>query len=88
MLTSRFNHFDIHNQYPATDYAHYKSILYDRGQHCWNGPQRSTHVVLECGEKNELLDVSEAEKCVYSMRVATQAACSPREPPTVAHDEL
>ncbi|WFD35218.1 hypothetical protein MCUN1_002068 [Malassezia cuniculi] len=86
----RFNHFDIHGEYPETDYAHYKNMLYDRGQKCWNGPQRSTLVELECGEKNELLDVSEAEKCVYSMRVSTPAVCSPRESNTVnvAHDEL
>ncbi|KAJ5449874.1 uncharacterized protein N7458_006323 [Penicillium daleae] len=51
------------------------AIEYDRGQHCWNGPNRSTKVVLECGEENEILKTAEDEKCVYSMLVTTPAVC-------------
>lgn len=51
------------------------SLEYDRGQHCWNGPNRSTKVVLECGEENEILKTAEDEKCVYSMLVTTPAVC-------------
>lgn len=52
------------------------AIEYDRGQHCWNGPNRSTKVVLQCGEESEILKTAEDEKCVYSMLVTTPAACA------------
>lgn len=51
------------------------SLEYANGQHCWNGPARSTTVILECGENNEILKVMEEEKCVYSMIVTTPAVC-------------
>lgn len=50
-------------------------LQYRNGAHCWNGPNRSTLVVLKCGEKDEILKVSEDEKCVYSMQVTTPAVC-------------
>ncbi|KAF7718354.1 Uncharacterized protein PECH_001051 [Penicillium ucsense] len=67
------------------------AIEYDRGQHCWNGPNRSTKVVLECGEDNEILKTAEDEKCVYSMLVTTPAVCPGGEENIVASpskDEL
>ncbi|KXG47627.1 uncharacterized protein PGRI_014970 [Penicillium griseofulvum] len=51
-------------------------IEYDRGQSCWNGPNRSTKVILECGEENKILKTAEEEKCVYSMLVTSPAACA------------
>ncbi len=51
--------------------------VYARGQRCWNGPERSAIVDLECATTNELRDVFEAEKCIYSIRVATPAVCFP-----------
>lgn len=51
------------------------SLEYANGQTCWNGPARSTTVILECGEENEIQKVMEDEKCVYSMIVTTPAAC-------------
>lgn len=51
------------------------ALEYERGQSCWNGPNRSTKVVLECGEENEILKTAEDEKCVYSMLVTTPAVC-------------
>ena len=32
---------------------------------------------MVCDTKNELLDVFEAEKCIYSMKVSTPAICFP-----------
>lgn len=51
------------------------ALEYENGQHCWNGPNRSTKVILECGEENEILKTAEDEKCVYSMLVTTPAVC-------------
>lgn len=72
-----FDHFDADHQYGEDDDRHYLTMKYEHGQTCWNGPARSTHVTLECGKDNELLDVFEAEKCLYSMRVMTPAVCFP-----------
>lgn len=52
------------------------ALEYERGQSCWNGPNRSTKVILECGEQNEILKIAEDEKCVYSMLVTTPAVCA------------
>ncbi|KAJ5204182.1 uncharacterized protein N7498_005061 [Penicillium cinerascens] len=67
------------------------ALEYERGQSCWNGPSRSTKVVLECGEENEILKTAEDEKCVYSMLVTTPAVCAGGEDDNVAprsKDEL
>jgi protein kinase C substrate 80K-H len=50
-------------------------MKYENGQHCWNGPNRSTRVVLACSEKEEIWKISESEKCVYRMEVGTAAVC-------------
>lgn len=81
----------MENRYDASDPQHYASMLYAHGQKCWNGPERSTRVYLACSDTNALLHVFEAEKCTYSMRVTTPAACVPRSTPEVkteGHDEL
>ncbi|KAE8349243.1 glucosidase II beta subunit-like protein-domain-containing protein [Aspergillus coremiiformis] len=67
------------------------SLEYAKGQTCWNGPARSTTVVLQCGEENEILKVAEDEKCIYSMLVNTPAACPGGEadiPSSGPKDEL
>lgn len=50
-------------------------MKYENGQHCWNGPNRSTKVILACSEHDEIWKVSESEKCVYRMEVGTPAVC-------------
>ena len=52
------------------------ALRYENGQHCWNGPNRSTLVVLACAEKDEIWRVVEEEKCVYRMEVGTPAVCN------------
>jgi len=51
------------------------AMRHENGQHCWNGPNRSTTVILACAEKEEIWKVFEEEKCVYRMEVGTPAAC-------------
>lgn len=50
-------------------------MMYENGQHCWNGPNRQTTVVLGCAEKDEIWKVMEQEKCMYRMDVGTPAVC-------------
>ena len=50
-------------------------LMYENGQHCWNGPNRQTTVVLACAEKDEIWKVVEQEKCKYRMDVGTPAVC-------------
>ena len=51
------------------------ALRYESGQTCWNGPARSTLVVLACAERDELWRIVEEEKCVYRMEVGTPAVC-------------
>lgn len=51
------------------------TLMYENGQHCWNGPSRQTTVVLACAEKDEIWKVWEQEKCLYRMDVGTPAVC-------------
>ncbi|CAB3407771.1 unnamed protein product [Caenorhabditis bovis] len=61
--------------------------IYTDGQQCWNGPQRSTVVVMECGEDYELADVTEPAKCEYHFVFRTPLACNdPDSEPK--HEEL
>lgn len=50
-------------------------MKYENGQHCWNGPNRSSMVVLACAEENEVWKVMEEEKCVYRLEMGTPAVC-------------
>ncbi|KAJ3288781.1 hypothetical protein HDU79_004592 [Rhizoclosmatium sp. JEL0117] len=61
-----------------------KNLLYTEGEFtgglgCWNGPQRSMKVTFECGGRNEVLSVSEPNKCEYLARVVTPGACEKDE---------
>ncbi|KAM3086798.1 hypothetical protein ACMFMG_000920 [Clarireedia jacksonii] len=51
------------------------TLVFENGQHCWNGPSRATTVVLACAEQDEIWKVVEQEKCIYRMDVGTPAAC-------------
>nr|CAH0098543.1 unnamed protein product [Daphnia galeata] len=70
----------------------YSAMKYDKGVQCWNGPQRSLKVHLSCGMENQLLSVSEPNRCEYEMKFTTPAACSepkkPDEGDSEIHDEL
>jgi protein kinase C substrate 80K-H len=50
-------------------------VKYENGQQCWNGPNRSTRVVMACTEKDEIWKISQSGECVYRMEVGTAAVC-------------
>lgn len=68
------------------------AMKHENGQHCWNGPNRSTTVILACSEENEIWKIMEEEKCVYRMEVGTPAVCEGRKKAVAANgggkDEL
>jgi len=64
----------------------YSVMKFTGGQTCWNGPARSSIVYLHCGSENNLVSVTEPNRCEYEMHFNTPAAC--QLPPGVSHDEL
>lgn len=51
-------------------------MKHEGGQHCWNGPNRQSSVVLACAEENEIWKIMEEEKCIYRLEVGTPAVCT------------
>ena len=53
------------------------TLVFEKGQKCWNGPSRSLRVALACGPEDVLSSVAEPETCTYTAVLETPAACSP-----------
>ena len=67
----------------------YSSMKYSNGEHCWNGPHRSTAVTLKCGSEEALVSASEPNRCEYAMDLVTSAICEPFDPSKhFVHEEL
>ncbi|KJH49402.1 glucosidase II beta subunit-like protein [Dictyocaulus viviparus] len=66
----------------------YSKQKYKGGQTCWNGPQRSTEVFVQCGETSELMEASEPSKCEYRFVFLTPAACTDPDHEVPTHLEL
>ncbi|CCH45000.1 Glucosidase 2 subunit beta [Wickerhamomyces ciferrii] len=76
---------------------HQLVLKYTNGARCWNGPLRQAVVNIDCGAENELIAVTEPEKCEYHFRVKSPIGCKLPESEEkseqeikneVVHDEL
>ncbi|EEB15710.1 glucosidase 2 subunit beta precursor, putative [Pediculus humanus corporis] len=77
------------NKWVGPEHDKYSIMLYDKGQSCWNGPQRSTYVKLKCGIENIITSVTEPNKCEYHFEFNTPSACKMSKTNEARiHDEL
>uniref|UniRef100_A0A1I7T4B5 Glucosidase 2 subunit beta n=1 Tax=Caenorhabditis tropicalis TaxID=1561998 RepID=A0A1I7T4B5_9PELO len=74
-------------EWSGPDGNKYSKMHFGDGQQCWNGPKRSTDITIECGEENELVEVTEPAKCEYLFTFRTPLACSDPDK-EVIHDEF
>jgi protein kinase C substrate 80K-H len=51
-------------------------MLFDNGDVCWQGPNRSMTVRIRCGATETLSKVAEPLRCEYTAEMTTPAACS------------
>ena len=54
----------------------FSAMKYSNGEKCWNGPNRSCRVLLQCGAVEELLSANEPDRCQYEVEFTTPAACT------------
>lgn len=68
----------------------FSAMKYTNGMSCWNGPQRSTLVNINCGLDTKLLSVTEPYRCEYKIELTTPAACDEANASQnhSSHDEL
>lgn len=51
-------------------------MIFDRGQPCWQGPNRSFKLSLTCGPEDRLVKVEEPSRCEYVGEMVTPSMCS------------
>jgi len=57
-----------------------KRMRYDNGASCWGvSYKRNCEVIVQCGTENKISEVNEPNKCEYTMKLSTPAACSPAQ---------
>jgi len=54
----------------------YSAMMFSHGDRCWNGPDRSLRITLQCGPKTQLQNVDEPSRCDYVAELTTPAFCS------------
>ncbi|CAL1262073.1 unnamed protein product [Larinioides sclopetarius] len=64
----------------SDDDNHYYYMKYSRGASCWNGPNRSVEVNLQCGTENKVTSVIESSPCTYVFEFTTPALCKTLPP--------
>mmetsp|Transcript_461 Transcript_461/g.1369 ORF Transcript_461/g.1369 Transcript_461/m.1369 type:complete len:387 (+) Transcript_461:612-1772(+) len=59
--------------------GNYSAMVFENGQNCWQGPNRSIKVAVTCGAAEVLSAVSEPSRCVYAAKLTTPALCTKEE---------
>ncbi|KAH3663622.1 hypothetical protein OGAPHI_005023 [Ogataea philodendri] len=54
---------------------HQIKLIYEHGDKCWNGPVRRAEVQVVCGVDDEIIAVTEPEKCEYSVKIQSPIGC-------------
>ncbi|EJD00926.1 endoplasmic reticulum protein [Fomitiporia mediterranea MF3/22] len=75
----KFTHWNNKPKIPPGSSSYYSKMYYTKGAKCWNGPERSVTLLLTCGTENQLLSVTEPEKCEYHITGTSPALCRPLE---------
>jgi hypothetical protein len=52
-----------------------RTMKWEKGQKCWNGPERSATVVVTCGADTTLLSAEEPDTCQYALEMKSYIAC-------------
>ena len=68
----------------------YTAFKMTNGDGCWQGPNRSTTIKLQCGTTDRGISVDEPTRCVYEMVFSTPAMCEkpPSQEEMAMRDEL
>lgn len=51
-------------------------LEFDHGDKCWDGPQRSASVFVQCSEKNQIKKITESSRCRYTIELDSPYGCS------------
>ena len=52
-----------------------RTLYWENGQRCWNGPARSATVHVSCGAENKVLSADEPDTCRYVLQMESYIAC-------------
>jgi hypothetical protein len=52
-----------------------RTLRWNRGTKCWNGPVRSAEVIVTCGSATKILSADEPETCRYVFTMESPIAC-------------
>lgn len=53
----------------------HRTLKWDKGTKCWNGPVRSAEVSVTCGQSTKILSADEPETCRYVFTMESPIAC-------------
>ena len=51
-------------------------MRYSNGEKCWGADNRSARIKVVCGGRNEILEVTEPNRCAYEVLCTSPVACS------------
>ena len=52
-----------------------RTLKWEGGAQCWNGPARSAEVMVTCGDDTRLLTADEPDTCRYVFTMESPIAC-------------